>query len=299
MKSDGGHLCLDWYNEKAAEQPTVLFLPGITGSSDENYIRHWIQDMTEQGYRSIIFNYRGCGYTKLSTPRMYCGADITDLTEAVDHIRTKCPRAPLIAVGVSMGTLQLIKYVSECKAQNKPSPFRALLLVSAIWNITETDKVIHRPLNKYTLNRHLCNNLKGILNENRPVFEESMQKGKLCFDYHKALKCADFREFTEVLVFPMFGFESFDTLFDACCPSSRIDDIHVPVLGLNAADDPFTPPHAIPEEGARRNSNLMLVTTRRGGHIGFMDSVLPFKKTLMDRVLIQFTRAVFEHGAFS
>ena len=30
--SDGGHLCLDWYNEGGGEQPTVLMLPGITGA---------------------------------------------------------------------------------------------------------------------------------------------------------------------------------------------------------------------------------------------------------------------------
>ncbi len=55
----------------------------------------------------------------------------------------------------------------------------------------------------------------------------------------------------------------------------------------------------IPEEGARNNPNLMLVTTRRGGHIGFMEGLLPFKKNLMDRVLIQYSQAVFEHGAFT
>ena len=60
-----------------------------------------------------------------------------------------------------------------------------------------------------------------------------------------SLQCADFREFTEVLVFPMFGYGSFQDVFDACCPTSRIDDIHIPVLGLNAADDPFTPPHGM------------------------------------------------------
>ena len=29
--SDGGHVCLDWYNVNTSDQPTVLFLPGITG----------------------------------------------------------------------------------------------------------------------------------------------------------------------------------------------------------------------------------------------------------------------------
>ena len=35
--SDGGHLCLDWYNEGGGEQPTVLMLPGITGAQEDVY----------------------------------------------------------------------------------------------------------------------------------------------------------------------------------------------------------------------------------------------------------------------
>jgi len=75
----------------------------LAGSSDENYIRHWIQDVTKLGYRSVVFNYRGCGNTKLSTSKLYCGADIGDLTEVLEHITTVLPRSPLMAVGVSMG----------------------------------------------------------------------------------------------------------------------------------------------------------------------------------------------------
>ncbi len=36
MSSDGGHVCLDWYNEKRDDQPTVLMLPGITGTGSSH-----------------------------------------------------------------------------------------------------------------------------------------------------------------------------------------------------------------------------------------------------------------------
>lgn len=29
--SDGGHVCLDWYNERGPSQPTLVVLPGLTG----------------------------------------------------------------------------------------------------------------------------------------------------------------------------------------------------------------------------------------------------------------------------
>ena len=55
---------------------------------------------------------------------------------------------------------------------------------------------------------------------------------------------------------------------------------------------------AIPKEAAMFNPNLILVTTKRGGHIGFIEGLLPVGKTLMDRVLVQFANAVFNHEDF-
>ena len=37
------------------------------------------------------------------TPKLYCGADIGDLTEVLRHISTRLPHSPLLAVGASMG----------------------------------------------------------------------------------------------------------------------------------------------------------------------------------------------------
>ena len=37
------------------------------------------------------------------TPKMYCGADIGDLTDVLQHINTSLPHSPLLAVGASMG----------------------------------------------------------------------------------------------------------------------------------------------------------------------------------------------------
>ena len=55
---------------------------------------------------------------------------------------------------------------------------------------------------------------------------------------------------------------------------------------------------AIPEAIAWQNPNLMLVTTRRGGHIGFIQGWLPFRKTFMDKLLAQFLVAVLQHDCF-
>ena len=143
----------------------------------------------------------------------------------------------------------------------------------------------------------------------------------------------------------MFGYKDQDELFHDCSAYHRVEDISIPVIAVNSADDPLCPPDskftllppqdncvaisqlyllqalcyvssgelilldgwfinsllfsnpAIPEDRARRNPNLILVTTSRGGQIGFMDSLLPFGKCFIDRVVIQFAEVSLKYDA--
>ena len=56
---------------------------------------------------------------------------------------------------------------------------------------------------------------------------------------------------------------------------------------------------ATPEYIAEENPNLILVTTRRGGHFGFLQGLFPIHKTYMNTVLTQFLVAVLEHDCFN
>lgn len=56
--ADGGQISLDWFDNEnsptyvaAGTRPTVLLLPGLTGTSKESYILHMIQLSEELGYR--------------------------------------------------------------------------------------------------------------------------------------------------------------------------------------------------------------------------------------------------------
>ena len=44
-----------------------------------------------------------------------------------------------------------------------------------------------------------------------------------------------------VLTMPMFGYTDIQQLFLDCSPHYRVGNIHIPIVALNAADDPFCP----------------------------------------------------------
>ncbi|KAL5963332.1 Protein ABHD1 [Taenia solium] len=104
------------------------------------------------------------------------------------------------------------------------------------------------------------------------------------------------REFDENLTVDMFGYKSVDEYYADASPATKIDRVRIPILCLNAADDPFVPFRTLPLEVVNETgSRVVLALTRHGGHIGFLAGLLPTGPSLLDRAVPQFVSAVFQH----
>ncbi|XP_076872599.1 phospholipase ABHD3-like isoform X2 [Brachyhypopomus gauderio] len=291
---DGGQLSLDWVDNsdsvdypQCPSRPTVLILPGLTGNSQQTYVLHAVRQATQHGYRCVVMNNRGFGGEELLTPLTFCAACTSDVETVVNHVKELYPQAPLLGAGVSLGGMLLLNYLAR---KGQEAKVIAALVMSVSWDSFESSASLEQPINKLLFNRHLTSNLCRAINRHRKMLEKVI-------DVDHVLKARTIREFDERFTSVMFGYNSCSDYYQDASPGYKLPRMAVPVLCLNAADDPFSPKHAFPVAIAQRLPNVALLVTSHGGHIGFLEGLYPSGAGYMDRLLGQFVRAAFEHLA--
>ncbi|XP_026765914.3 phospholipase ABHD3 [Pangasianodon hypophthalmus] len=291
---DGGQISLDWFDNEdslshpdSPTRPTVLLLPGLTGTSRESYILHMVQQSRELGYRCVVFNNRGVSGEKLLTPRTYCAANTEDLETVIEHVNNTYPTSPIMAAGVSMGGMMLANYLGR---KGHATCLKGVVVFSAGWDVFECTASLEKPLDRFLFNSYLTSCLQASVHRHRPVLERN-------YDIDHVMKAKTIREFDERFTSKMFGYPTNDDYYRDASPIHKLKSVQVPMLCLNAADDVFSPNHAIPVEAVKQNPNLALLITCHGGHIGFLEGFWPRHSTYMDRVFRQFVKAVVENGS--
>ena len=97
----------------------LVVFPGMAGHSEKDYIRSMVNHVLQTlGWRVCVMNWRGFNCTLKST-RVSCFADISDMEHVFNHVASRYPDAPLYAIGFSMGSNQLVKYLGKHDGAHK------------------------------------------------------------------------------------------------------------------------------------------------------------------------------------
>ena len=103
------------------------------------------------------------------------------------------------------------------------------------------------------------------------------------------------RDFDEAVTRVTFGFDSVDAYYDASSSRLSIGNVRVPLLVVQAKDDPIAVTDAVPRDvikGKTTPGPVVLVETESGGHLGWTaGSEAPFGSPWPDAGAMQFFEA--------
>lgn len=277
---------LDESVSKDDGEPIAVFFPGLVGDSQTEYIRTAVTLTNSIGYKTCVFNNRARGGMRLKTPRLYCATNFDDLEASLKHIKKTHPNSRIVAVGISLGGIVLCRYLAE---RGEKALVDAAMLVSVCFDFIAGCKSLELPGLNSALNTHLTWSLIRLVEENREVLESSAVE----FDMRKIMASKNLRQFDERFTCRMWGYDSVEEYHTDASNKDRIHLIKKPTLCINAADDMFCPYPYLPLEQIESNPNCAMLITARGGHIGFMEGLLPYVPTFyLERVITQYLGAL-------
>lgn len=151
------------------DAPVVILLPGLTGGSDDTYVRYAVRYAEALGVRAVVFNSRGCGDTTLATPQFYSSLFIGDLEAVVTHVAELYPDSVLFATGWSLGANILVNYLG---AKGHDTPLSAAASLCNPFNLTIGIDALERGFNRlYDVN--LAKAMGGMVQRNDKVWRNA------------------------------------------------------------------------------------------------------------------------------
>jgi predicted alpha/beta-fold hydrolase len=255
---DGGTTALDWLGLDAApDSPTLVLLHTVTG--DAQTMRVTASDLRKAtGWRVVLCTRRGHGGLPLTAPLVNTMGCTDDLREQLNRIRGEFPGSPLHAVGVSAGSGLLVRYLGE---EGPRSLIRTGVAYCPGYDIgvawTRTQPFYSRAMAK-RLRRHFI--------------EPHPQAFAHLASYQACLAARDLSEFHENL-YEMAGCENVGAYLERSNPMGVFDRITVPMMILNADDDPVCViENALDHlDAIKRIPDALLVRAARGSHCAFFE----------------------------
>ncbi|KAI3755186.1 hypothetical protein L1987_54981 [Smallanthus sonchifolius] len=275
--SDGGTVALDWllYSDVSetsfqvngtntvADIPLVIVVPGLTSDSNSPYIKEIAYNMAKHGWNVVVSNHRGLGGVPLTSECFYTAGKSDDLGEVVNHLHRKQPETALYAVGTSLGANILVKYLGE---DGVNVPLVGAVAISNPWDLLIGDRFFTRAIMQRFYNRVLGNSLKGAAKLHQETYARLS-------DWEGIEKSRSIRDFNDCSARIAGNFETIDAFHRWASSARLVTNVSVPLLCVNAIDDPVCTDEAIPWDECRKNKNIVLATTQHGGHIAFFEGI--------------------------
>lgn len=263
---DGDFIDLDFSLPGAGPQaPTLVLFHGLEGSSASHYALALARVCANLGWQLVVPHFRGCSGEPNRLPRAYHSGDAAELDWILRRLRGQVG-GDLLAMGVSLGGNALALWAGQ-QQEAARDVVRAAAVVCAPLDLAAAGAQLGRGVNRWIYTRMFL----------RTLVPKALAKWELSpglFDRTALRRARDLHAFDDVFTGPVHGFAGADDYWRRASAKPWLRQVAVPLLLLNARNDPFVPAASLP---ARKDVStaVQLWQPPHGGHVGFSSGAWP------------------------
>jgi predicted alpha/beta-fold hydrolase len=269
---DNDFIDIDWCGE--GNQPLIILLHGLSGSTQSGYIRGLQQALLSKGFRTVALNFRGCSGELNYSARCYHSGETEDIHFLYQWLREREPETPIGAVGFSLGGNVLLKWLGE--QGNQLSLFAAVAVsVPLVLSICATK--LDTGFSKF-YRKILLSELKEHVEEKKLHLERlgNFQEVKRIEKLGDISDIESFWQYDDRVVARLHHFKDVHDYYLRSSSRQFLKSIAITTLLIQALDDPFMTEEVLPNLD-ELSPTIQLEITQGGGHVGFIGGYIPFK----------------------
>ena len=263
---DGDFIDVDFSSHPAgANAPTLVLFHGLEGSSSSHYAKALAQVCAQRGWHLAVPHFRGCSGEPNRLLRAYHSGD----ADEVDWILRRLQQGAsgeLLAMGVSLGGNALARWAG-LQQQAAAELVKGAAVICAPLDLVAGGVNLGQGLNRWIYTPVFLRTLV-------PKALAKWQQAPGLFDRQRLQRARTLHDFDDVFTAPVHGFRDADDYWRRASAKPLLKQVVVPLLLLNARNDPFVPVHSLPTPD-EVSAAVQLWQPPHGGHVGFASGAWP------------------------
>jgi len=300
--TDGATVTYDLYHAIEAHPQsdqgdfTLCVCPGIGNNSESVYIRRVVYNAQLNGYRVCVINHIGTLTTvPVTSSRIFMYGNTADYAAMIKDVVRRFPTTNIVCVGFSMGGNLITKYLGEPRV--KPGNVVAGISVCQGYDANKAMTLLlewkgFRRLYLYAMTEAM----KSVIRRWQKILFTDEVKRKTGTNEREVMNAATLNELDDLYTRRLAGFANLSEFYKAMSCSNHLNNIKVPMVFINARDDPVVPPPLleIVRDAALNHDNMIYIEQKFGGHLGFYEGGFVYSNPLtwQDRMVIHIAHAL-------
>ena len=238
----------------------AVLLHGWEGSAESQYLLSLAQTLFEQGLEVVRLNLRDHGATHHLNRELFHSCRLPEVVGAVQAVARRFPM-PMVLAGFSLGGNFMLRVAAH--REGRELPIERVVAISPVLDPSITLDTLEQGLSIYE--RYF------ILKWSRSLARKQLAWPDH-YDFEQLLRMKSLREMTRELVVRHTEYPTLDEyLAGYAITGDRLTTLAAPATVLTSLDDPIIAANDL--DRLARAPHLEIVTTARGGHCGFIESL--------------------------